>query len=583
MVHSKTCSTDRGALGLGACLFLAMLAAAAQAAEAGRLEQAGAQMRSGNLQAAEKILIQIVAEGGGQSEVHSLLGFIYDETGRGPQARSEFLRALELDPGSHRARNNLGAHFLRHGELAKATEQFRLVLQSNPDDVTANHNCGLIYLQQSDLQNAVSFLEKAHSLKPDDLGILFNLARCYFGLNRIEEGLRSVDTILNRTPKDDGPTLYALGALLLENRQYGPAADALERARKVSPDNLAALALLAEAQIRAGHTAEAWRFVDEFIAALKRQAGGGERAGPFVAQAVRIAKELYRQDPGSFERGRLLAELLYLDKEYAESLEVLQSLKSKGSRDPDYFNLVGMVYGGLNRLPEAAQAVIQAIQLAPERSDLVFNLAGLYQKASDNASAIQVLRRALDQGQVSPDIYFALGLSYFNLGNFSQAIESFQSAVRLAPAFHRAHFDLGRSLARLSRTNEAKKAFEQSLALNPQFYPAHYELALLQLEQQQIAAATEHLRDVLRLHPTHAEAHYQLGKILSQQKQTKEAVDELERAIQCNPDHDGAYNLLARIQLQLGNKTEAKRLLEALNERKQKRKDAFEKKVSGDD
>ena len=108
-------------------------------------------------------------------------------------------------------------------------------------------------------------------------------------------------------------------------------------------------------------------------------------------------------------------------------------------------------------------------------------------------------------------------------------------------------------------------------------------MALLLSGQQQIAAAVRHLKEAVRIQPAYAEARYQLGKIYAQQNRTKEAVHELEKAIECSPDHDGAYNALARIYLKQGNKEQAEQLLATLIERKQKRKAAIEKKVSGNE
>ena len=72
-----------------------------------------------------------------------------------------------------------------------------------------------------------------------------------------------------------------------------------------------------------------------------------------------------------------------------------------------------------------------------------------------------------------------------------------------------------------------------------------------------------------------------LGKAYSKLGKVAPAVTELERAIALNPDQDGAYQELARLYLKTGKKEQAESLLTALNDRKQKRKAQYEKKVSG--
>jgi Flp pilus assembly protein TadD len=536
-------------------------------------------LKAGKFEAAEAELKNALASEDRDPEVHRLLGLIYDETGRAEKATQAFLQALQLDPNSQQIQNSLGAHYFRLSKLDLAAEQFRHVLASSSNEVTANHYLGLILLQQGQPATALSFLTTAQSQSPRDRDILFNLARCHFALGHKQDGVRSLDQVLANTAHDDGATAYGVGVLLLQNGEFRPAISALERARKLSPANPAALVLLADARRQAGQFDESWRLVSEAIGLLKRQSGSAQIE--FFPLARQTVEALYAQETSSYPKGMALAEVLFLEKKYEESRSVLNRLQTAGKQDPDYFNLVGMVYGSLNQLPEAAQAVIEAIRLAPTRPDLIFNLAGLYQKAGDNASAVKVLKRALAQGKVSPEIHFALGLSYFNMGNFSDAVASFERSVKLQPNFQRAHFDLARALAKLSKFDDAIKAYKQTLAVNPEFFAAHYEIALLLAGQQQTAAAVWHFQETVRLQPGHSDGHYQLGKIYLQQNQRGEAAAEFEKAIQCNPDHDAAYNGLARIHLLQGEKAKAEELLARLNERKQNRKAAFQEKVSG--
>jgi tetratricopeptide (TPR) repeat protein len=539
---------------------------------------AAARIEAGDLKTAEQELQKAVAQGSRNPEVYGLLGFICDQSGRAHEATAHFLESLQLAPGSSRAHNNLGAHYFKQGRLDLAAEQFKQALHSDPSDLTANHHLGLIHLQRAEADKAVRFFERARASKPNDGGVLFDLARCYFELGRNAEALQTVEEILGAA-KNDGATLYGAGALLLQYRQYQAAITPLEHSRSLAPNPLVMVSL-ADAYRGANDSEKAWQLLKESVSALKQVPGLAERAKDSLRRARQVADALLLNAPSSYERSYLLAEVLYLEREYLASETILRGLQAEGANDPDYFNLLGMVYGGLNQLPKAAEAVIRAIQLAPDRADLIFNLAGLYQKAGDNQSAIKVLKQALAQGKSSPQIHFALGLSYFNLGNFSMAIESFQRAVKLDPDFYRGYFDLGRSFAKLNRVSDATKAYQTALRISPGFFPARYELALLLLAQQQTAEAIRQLKEVVQVRPDHADSRYQLGKIYLRQGQFPEAATELERAISFNPDHDGARNALARVYLAQGQKAGAEELLKELNERKQQRKGAVEKRVS---
>lgn len=338
----------------------------------------------------------------------------------------------------------------------------------------------------------------------------------------------------------------------------------------------------AEAAIARGQPEKALAAIDQFMDELKQGKVMGPRRAQQLDHAGKILTGLKERDSQSSRAGYLLGEIRFLQNQFEEALEILSPLRPENMKNADYFNLVGMCRGGLNQLSAAAQDVITAIGLAPQRADLYFNLAGLYQKAGDNRGAIEVLNRAISKGMVTPEIHFALGLSYYNLGNFSSANESFARAVKMRPEFGKAYLYRGRCSNRLRNTTEAVASYRKSIALNPNDFLAYLELGELLLDLQASTEGIQLMEKAVRLNPNSSESHYQLGKAYSKLGKADAAVTELERAIGLNPDQDGAYQELARLFLKEGKKEQAEALLTALNDRKQKRKAQYERKVSGD-
>ena len=123
-------------------------------------------------------------------------------------------------------------------------------------------------------------------------------------------------------------------------------------------------------------------------------------------------------------------------------------------------------------------------------------------------------------------------------------------------------------------------SYRKSIALNPNDFLAYLELGQLLLDLQASTEGIQLMEKAIRLNPNDSESHYRLGKVYSKLGNVSPAVTELERAIELNPDQDGAYQELARLYLKEGKKEQAEALLTALNDRKQKRKAQYEKKVS---
>src|SRR4029077_16620724 len=140
-----------------------------------------------------------------------------------------------------------------------------------------------------------------------------------------------------------------------------------------------------------GKSEKALNSIDRFLDQLKKGTVTGMLRARQLDQAGKILAGLREKDPQSVRASYLLGEIRFLQNQFKEALEILNPLRSVSLKDADYFNLVGMCLGGLNQLAEAAQAVITAITLAPQRPDLYFNLAGLYQKAGDNRGSFEVL------------------------------------------------------------------------------------------------------------------------------------------------------------------------------------------------
>lgn len=262
------------------------------------------------------------------------------------------------------------------------------------------------------------------------------------------------------------------------------------------------------------------------------------------------------------------AEALYLKGKYADVLPVLARVAAE-DRNADYFNLAGMAYAGLGDLAVASRAMLKAIDLAPDRPDLLVNLAGLYQRARDNPSALRVLTKAVSLPGATPEAHFALALTHFNLGNFDRAVEACKVAVRRKEGFSQAYLLLGRAYGRLSDTASAASALQTSVKLQPACAACWFELAQV---TQPPAEAEQFYRRVIALNPRHAASHYQLGKLLASRDETPAAIEALEEAIALDPEQDGAYYQLGGLYRKIGEPEKAKQILAELRARKERKR-----------
>lgn len=126
---------------------------------------------------------------------------------------------------------------------------------------------------------------------------------------------------------------------------------------------------------------------------------------------------------------------------------------------PDTWNNLAVWYKRQGQLPLAEQAYLQSLQLDPNHSNTMANLAILYNEQGKQAEA-ELLERKVERNREQNPYYFLM------LGN--EAVSQQQFA-------------------------EAQKFYQRSLTINDQIAETHFSLAKLFLQQGRYDAAASHL------------------------------------------------------------------------------------------
>jgi tetratricopeptide (TPR) repeat protein len=250
----------------------AMLAGAAQAADANDLQRAAAGFRA-QLQADPNL-----------PDVRAQLGETLESLGDAAGAMAEYDKAIHGPGDSHRALIDRGQLLVRQGRFDDGRKDFDRALSQNPRDVEALAARGHSWVAQgkgkkagaamADFNEALSIspknaaalnargdfylailkpelaladFNKALAANPNDDVVLFNRAVAFKQLDRYDAALRDLNAVLRLTPGDPmtlaskGDCYRQLGDLLLAREFY-------DAALKADPRNAAAW--LARGEIR---------------------------------------------------------------------------------------------------------------------------------------------------------------------------------------------------------------------------------------------------------------------------------------------------------------------------------------------
>ncbi|HEY3444519.1 MAG TPA: tetratricopeptide repeat protein [Paludibaculum sp.] len=229
------------------------------------------------------------------AEFYRLYDLAYELTEKGQidAAIAEWQRALTLDPGDARARNNLGGIFLKQGRLPEATAEFRKALTAKPDLAEARSNLALILLQTGELAEAGRLFQEILAADPTSMEALVNLGGVYLVQGDYAAAVRTLREARRLEP-DRQPVLGNLAWLLAtcpdaNVRNGAEAATLAERAaeltRRADPVILDTLAAA---------YAEAGRFSDAINAAEQALALSATRGDPGLTAALKARLALYQ-------------------------------------------------------------------------------------------------------------------------------------------------------------------------------------------------------------------------------------------------------------------------------------------------
>ena len=263
------------------------------------------------------------------------------------------------------------------------------------------------------------------------------------------------------------PVLLALaGAIEFYRGQFGRAAEHLDLALRLKPDDLTVRANLAESLFRCGREAEALALCDDRSAMA---------------------------DP-SLRLARLGGGLAQNAGEFDKAARLYRHVVDRAPQDWAAWNNLGNALCDLGDHEAAAEALAKAVALAPDSGPIRLNLGNALIEAGRHDQAETALREAADLFPDDPQPLLSL-FTFFKLsGQDEKAYDAIVEAARRAPDNADIQSDLGQEAAAANLYETAEPAFERALSLNPVLGPPYVGLASL-YERMNREAMLDPLRD----------------------------------------------------------------------------------------
>lgn len=440
---------------------------------------------------------------------HTYLGIIDDRTGDLKSAEIHFDAAVRADPRSPSAHNNHGASLLKLGRTKEAAIEFVTSLNLDKNQPNALVNLAQLRLNSgtaSDLNEALTLFEQAYQLKPDAetaralVVVSLRLGKRESAANYYRE--YSARTIQEAAASPSASARTELGAALLENDLPAEAILELTAANEADPSNAEAIIRLAKAHLAANNIPLAGR--------------------------------------------------------------VLESAVARGIETAPIYALLSSVYEKSNHIENAIPAMRLAIQRDPQSETYRFAYGMLLTSALAPDAAVIRLKEALELFPKSSRLWLALGIAHFKAGRNDEAAKSLARSIELDAKYAPAFVYLGMTYVETGQYKTAIGAYEDALSINAKLGIVNYLIAYVMLKQTDVdnSIIEAHLVKAVKSDPKFAPARVALGKLYLRTARLNEAAAEFERVIALDPNLAEAYYQLGLTYGRLKRNDESRALLE---------------------
>ncbi len=361
-----------------------------------------------------------------------------------------------------------GLRDLNQARYEAAIGSFRRALELDPTLAIARYDLGVCYFSQGQFDEARRSFEESRRLNPGHAFTAYYLARLDLLQNRLDQAIRGFQMLVAGKPVAD--EFYYLGSAWFRKGDFVSAAQNLERAAAVQPEDYRIPFLLARAYRKLGRDADAEK---QYALSAKLRDADRRTARelldcntvldtmPLAAAMERCRAALYGTDPGKLVS---LGVALGQHGRYEEAIDPLAKAARLDSENYEpHFNL-GLTYFRLKRYADARQPLETAISLRPEAFDALAVLGSALFALGDDPAALVNLRHAHELQPGDPKV---AGLLFEELKisarhaelekNYSQAIILSEEALRLQPDFVELHAAIARMAAALGDSSKAER------------------------------------------------------------------------------------------------------------------------------
>jgi Flp pilus assembly protein TadD len=335
------------------------------------------------------------------ADAHFDLGNAYASLKQTADAKTEYEKAISLDPKLDAAYMNLGIT-LMDTDPAAAIEPLQKAAELLPKEARPQFLLGWAFERSGNRTAAIDHYRLAKKLDEKNSDVRFALGRALLTSNQPADAEAEFRAAI-ATDAANAQAHLGLSQALMAEKQYEEAAAELGAYLEGQPNDSEVRISRALALAKLGKNEDA-------LAELDRAAA----SGPESLSALKL-------------RGQILFQL----KRYDDAIPVLQKAAALSPNDPDIPAQIGHVYLEKRAYSDAARELLVAFKMNPQSNDVLGEIVAAEYLGKNYESALKALDLLSQREELPAGTVFIRATCYDKLGQAAQALDWYQKFLQL--------------------------------------------------------------------------------------------------------------------------------------------------------
>jgi tetratricopeptide (TPR) repeat protein len=473
---------------------------------------------------------------------------------RRDEAERSYLKAVEVDPRSPRARTELAVFQWRTGKTEQAEASLKEALALDAQNLEANRVLSELYISTNRRAAAEAPLKVIAAT--GDSTSRFALVEYYIAGKRYPEALAELETFETQAPAPGQMNavlkarVHKAEILHWQDRNVEAHA-ALDAVLAKDPNNVDALSVRAKILVaerkfdRALEAAESAVAIDGTVADAHLTLGRIHQGLGHVDKAIAAFNEVLRLSPTSVPAQLELSRAYLRGGRSQEALQLAQSVLAKQPRNPEALLLQSRALLQAGNVSAAERPTSALMRDHPEVAAVHLQVGDLQRQKKDNVAARAAYERALAIDPLNARALTSLAALDFSLGRAADARARVDAALSKQPESPALLMLAGGVYAQLRDYASAEKALRKAVELEPSNPNLYAMLGAIYRDQGQTDRAIAEFDRLVRKSSKPAAVQTLIGTLLESQQRFDEAKKRYEEALQLDPNAPVAANNLA--------------------------------------